>query len=119
MPIAFSDLYDENTVEESSSTIRERVMRARNIQMDRFKDTGIYCNSNMTQTQLHAFCQLDNASKKLLERAFEKLGISARAHNRILKLARTIADLDSSDVIHSAHIAEAIQYRALDKSLWN
>ena len=73
----------------------------------------------MTQTQLHAFCQLDNASKKLLERAFEKLGISARAHNRILKLARTIADLDNSDVIQSAHIAEAIQYRALDKSLWN
>ena len=119
MPIAFSDLYDENTVEESSSAIRERVIHARNIQMDRFKDTGIYCNSNMTQTQLHAFCQLDNASKKLLERAFEKLGISARAHNRILKLARTIADLDNSDVIHSAHIAEAIQYRALDKSLWN
>lgn len=120
MPIAFSDLYDENVKEEPSAAIRTRVMRAREIQLARFKSTpGIYCNSNMSQAHLQAYCQLDQASKKLLERAFEKLGISARAHNRILKLARTIADLAESEAITSSHIAEAIQYRALDKSLWN
>lgn len=119
MPIAFSDLYDENATEESSATIRERVMRARNIQLKRFAGTRIYCNSNMTQAQLQTYCQLDSMSKKMLERAFDKLGISARAHNRILKLARTIADLEGSPNIGSSHIAEAIQYRALDKSLWN
>lgn len=120
MPIAFSDLYDDSSHEESSADIRERVVRARAVQSARFaKDNGIYCNSNMSQAHLQTYCKLDTASKKLLERAFEKLGISARAHNRILKLARTIADLDGSDSITTSHIAEAIQYRALDKSLWH
>lgn len=120
MPIAFSDLYDDSTREGSSAQVRARVIRARNIQLARFaKDDGIYCNSNMTQAHLQAYCQLDAACKRLLERAFEKLGISARAHNRILKLARTIADLAESEQIQAPHIAEAIQYRALDKSLWN
>ena len=120
MPIAFSDLYDDSTREESSAQVRARVIRARNIQLARFaKDDGIYCNSNMTQAHLQTYCQLDAACKRLLERAFEKLGISARAHNRILKLARTIADLAESEQIQAPHIAEAIQYRALDKSLWN
>ena len=73
----------------------------------------------MTQAHIQTYCQLDATCKRLLERAFEKLGISARAHNRILKLARTIADLAESEQIQAPHIAEAIQYRALDKSLWN
>lgn len=120
MPITFSDLYDDSQTEEPSAAIRERVVRARNVQLERFAgDDGIYCNSNMNQAHIHAYCQLDAASKRLLERAFDKLGISARAHNRILKLARTIADLDGSANITASHIGEAIQYRALDKSLWN
>ncbi|MDO4281995.1 MAG: YifB family Mg chelatase-like AAA ATPase, partial [Peptococcaceae bacterium] len=118
MPIAFGDLYDESTKEESSADVRARVTAARRIQLARFAGSGIYCNSNMRQADVNKYCSLDAASKKLLERAFEKFGISARAHNRILKLARTIADLDGSDAIASKHIAEAIQYRALDKSLW-
>ena len=118
MPVEFSDLYDETNNEESSATIRERVVQARNIQLERFKGEKIYCNSNMTQAHIKKHCQLDDASKKLLQRAFDKLGISARANNRILKLSRTIADLDGSTHIQSHHIAEAIQYRALDKSLW-
>ena len=118
MPVEFNDLYDDTKVEESSEAIRERVNQAREIQLNRFKGTGIYCNSNMTQAQIKKYCQLDNTSKKLLERAFDKLGISARANNRILKLSRTIADLDHAEHIQAKHIAEAIQYRALDKKLW-
>lgn len=118
MPIEFSDLYDERSQEEPSSVIRERVTQARARQLERFTGTGIYCNSNMGQAHIRQYCQLDAASKKLLERAFDKLGISARAHNRILKLARTIADLAGSEQIAASHIAEAIQYRALDKTLW-
>ena len=118
MPVEFNDLYDDTKVEESSEAIRDRVNQARKIQLNRFKGTGIFCNSNMTQAQIKKYCQLDNTSKKLLERAFDKLGISARANNRILKLSRTIADLDQAEHIQAKHIAEAIQYRALDKKLW-
>lgn len=119
MPVEFNDLYDETIQEESSSTVRERVINARNIQLERYaKDKNIYSNSNMTAAHIKKYCHLDEPSKKLLKRAFEKLGISARANNRILKLSRTIADLDNSANIEAKHIAEAIQYRALDKKLW-
>ncbi len=118
MPVEFNDLYDDTKVEESSEAIRDRVNQARKIQLNRFKGTSIFCNSNMSQAQIKKYCQLDNTSKKLLERAFDKLGISARANNRILKLSRTIADLDQAEHIQAKHIAEAIQYRALDKKLW-
>lgn len=118
MPVEFNDLYDESKNEESSAVIRNRVAAARDIQLKRFNGENIYSNSNMTQAHIKKYCQLDEASKKLLQRAFDKLGISARANNRILKLSRTIADLDGSDNIQSKHIAEAIQYRALDKTLW-
>lgn len=118
MPVEFNDLYDQTSNEEPSASIRERVSKARAIQMDRFRKDGIYSNSGMNQAHIKKYCQLDEASKRLLQRAFEKLGISARANNRILKVARTIADLEGEENIQSRHIAEAIQYRALDKSLW-
>ncbi len=117
-PVEFNDLYDSTSKEESSEAIRNRVTAARALQLERFRRDGIYCNSNMSQAHIKKYCQLDEASKRLLQRAFEKLGISARANNRILKVARTIADLDGEETILSHHIAEAIQYRALDKSLW-
>lgn len=118
LPISFNDLYDTKTIEESSDVIRKRVIKARKIQLERFNNEKIYCNANMSQQDIKKYCNLNEQSKNLLKRSFEKLGISARAHNRILKLARTIADLENVQHIESHHIAEAIQYRTLDKALW-
>lgn len=110
-PVEFNDLYDNTIIEESSCIVRERVMQARAIQSKRFRNDSIYCNANMSQRQIQKYCSIDESGKRLMERAFNKLGISARANNRILKLARTIADLDGSDNIRPYHIAEAISYR--------
>lgn len=101
---------------ESSTVVRARVESARQIQRQRFARTHIQCNGEMSTRHLRKFCELDATSKKLLERALDKLGLSARAYDRILKVARTIADLSSSEGITSAHLSEAIQYRALDKA---
>lgn len=117
-PVEFSDLY-KNATEESSESILQRVSDARDIQTDRFRNSGIFSNSTMSHKQIREYCVLNDASKKLLQRAFDTLGLSARAHDRILKLARTIADLAGSESIEPPHIAEAIQYRALDKKIWN
>lgn len=119
LPISFQDLYNPEMIEESSAIIRQRVIKARNLQLKRFEKDPIFCNANMNQQHIRKYCQLDTTSKNLLERSFDKLGISARAHNRILKLSRTIADLDNSPSIQSHHIAEAIQYRSLDKAIWH
>jgi magnesium chelatase family protein len=110
-PVEFNDLYDNTTVEESSAEVRKRVTRARAIQTQRFKDEAIFCNANMNQRQIRKYCVIDDTCKRLMQRAFEKMGISARANNRILKLSRTIADLDGSESIRPQHIAEAISYR--------
>ncbi len=117
-PVEFSDLY-KKSIEESSETILKRVSAARAIQTDRFCDSGIFTNSSMSHKQIREYCVLNDASRQLLQRAFDTLGLSARAHDRILKLARTIADLANSESIEPPHIAEAIQYRALDKKMWN
>lgn len=117
-PVEFLDLY-KNTKEESSETILQRVTKARDIQTERFRDCDIFANSGMSHKQIREYCSLNDDSKKLLKRAFDSLGLSARAHDRILKLARTIADLAGSENIEPPHIAEAIQYRALDKKMWN
>ena len=97
--------------EETSAQIRERVCAARSIQLKRLKRYGIYCNASMNHRQVERFCKLDAASNMLMENAFCKLGLSARSYDRILKVARTIADLADSDVILPSHIAEAIQLR--------
>ncbi|MBR5349772.1 MAG: YifB family Mg chelatase-like AAA ATPase [Prevotella sp.] len=104
---------------ESSATIRERVIRARKIQEERFKPyKGIHCNAMMTERMIHQFAEPDASSMDMLRRAMERLKLSARAYSRILKVARTIADLDNSEKVLSQHIAEAIGYRNLDRGDW-
>lgn len=104
---------------ESSEIIRLRVVKARQIQEERFVEwKGVYCNAQMTSKLIRKFCVLDDASTALLKTAMERLGLSARAYDRILKVSRTIADLDCSESIKSQHIAEAIQYRSLDRENW-
>lgn len=104
---------------EPSSAIRERVIRARNIQTERFKAfKGVHSNSQMTERMLHEFAEPDAASLDMLRMAMERLKLSARAYGRILKVARTIADLEGSEKVQSMHIAEAIGYRNLDRGDW-
>lgn len=100
---------------EKSETIRHRVIKARKVQNERYKGRKIYCNSGMTQKDLKKFCALDDASNSILKRAIDSLSLSARAYNRILKVARTIADLNGKESIAVEHIAEAVQYRSLDR----
>ena len=104
---------------ECSATIRERVIKARQIQEQRFaNDKGVYCNAQMTERMLHLYAEPDNQSLDMLRTAMERLSLSARAYSRILKVARTIADLEGSERIQSHHIAEAIGYRSLDRGDW-
>ncbi len=105
-------------VGESSETIRARVIAAREIQLERLKGEKVFSNSAMSPTQIRKFCGLDADSENLLERAMLKQGLSARAHDRILKVSRTIADLDGSENIEAAHLSEAINYRSLDRNYW-
>jgi magnesium chelatase family protein len=105
---------------EGSSEIRTRVVAARDRQQHRFKKFGekIYSNAQMTTRQIRAYCELGSDAERLLERAMQQQGLTARAHDRILKVARTIADLEGTDNLTVAHLAEAIQYRTLDRSYW-
>lgn len=100
---------------ESSDSVRERVNCARMVQKERFHTYGIHSNSRMPPSLLRKFSMVDEQGKNLLQKAIEKLGLSARAYDRILKVSRTIADLDDSDLINTQHISEAIQYRTLDR----
>lgn len=102
---------------EPSREIKRRVDQARRVQLDRFKGMKIYCNAQMTNRHIKKHCQIDEASQRLLEVAIDKFGLSARAYTRILKVARTIADLEERENIQSAHLSEAIQYRTLDRNL--
>ena len=102
---------------EPSRVLKERINRARKIQSQRFKGFKIHCNAQMTNRHIKKFCSIDDASQRLLEMAIDKLGLSARAYTRILKVGRTIADLAGGEDISSAHISEAIQYRSLDRNL--
>jgi magnesium chelatase family protein len=114
--VPFKDLMGKDQAEPSVA-IRRRVEFARNIQSQRFQRSRIYCNAQMTSRQIKRHCDLDQDGNRLLQAAVEKFGLSARAHSRVLKLARTIADLGGEEKISRDHISEAIQYRTLDRSL--
>ena len=114
-PVKYSKLESEEKVE-TSKEIKQRVNKARNIQINRYKEYGIFSNSELTPALIEKYCKLNLESRSLLEKAFEKFGLTARAYGRILKVARTIADLEQADDIEVTHIAEAIQYRSLDKN---
>jgi len=106
------------TVGESSACIKERTGKARKTQLQRFKQSRIFANAQMTQKHLKEFCTLDERGEKLLTMAIDELSLSARAHDKILKVARTIADLEEEENIAERHIAEAVQYRSLDRNWW-
>lgn len=117
-PVPFEKLSEER-VGEPSSMIRKRVIKAREIQVKRFSDNkNIHSNSQMGSKQLDKYCKLDDSGKNLIRVAMDKLGLSARAYDRILKVARTIADLDGKESIENTHLGEAIQYRSLDREGW-
>jgi magnesium chelatase family protein len=117
-PVPFSELSNKR-ISESSATIRERVVDARKIQEARYKmSEGVYCNAQMSSKQIRELCIINEAGQTLLKTAMERLGLSARAYDRILKVARTIADLDKSENIETEHLAEAIQFRSLDREGW-
>ncbi len=116
--VSYDELTAKTATEEPSLAIRERVNKARARQIERFKGTKTKCNAKMTTNQVMQFCKLDTESENLLKEAFTAFNLSARAHNRILKVARTIADLDGEQDIKFEHLAEAIGYRTLDKKYW-
>ncbi len=117
--VKFNELRGRGTpAGDSSEQVRTRVLRAREIQLRRFAGDGVYSNSAMSPKQIRSFCALDDASELLLENAMRRQGLSARAHDRILKVSRTIADLAGSENIHPEHISEAINYRSLDRNYW-
>jgi magnesium chelatase family protein len=117
-PVAFSELSSTQEFEKSEK-IRERVIKAREIQTERYKNSeGVYANAQMSSKQLKEICVISTAAQNLLKTAMEKLNLSARAYDRILKVSRTIADLEGSENIQPQHLAEAIQYRSLDREGW-
>ncbi|WP_163716454.1 YifB family Mg chelatase-like AAA ATPase [Mangrovibacterium lignilyticum] len=118
VPVPFKKLSELNETE-GSQVIRERVIHARQIQSERYNGMdGIFCNAQMSSRQIRDYVHLDSTSNTLLKNAMERLGLSARAYDRILRVARTIADLENSETVESPHISEAIQYRSLDRESW-
>ncbi len=116
-PVNFEALNSEFK-EEPSYVIKERVNRARSIQQERYKGTGISCNARLTPSLLKEYCKTTDEASEILKNAFNNLGMSARAYDRILKVARTIADIDGAEIIDLVHIAQAIQFRSLDRKYW-
>jgi magnesium chelatase family protein len=117
-PVPFSEL---NTLrpQENSASIRNRVIKGRQIQAERYSNKpGIYCNAQMSSKTLREVCVIDNAGQSLLKAAIQKLNLSARAYDRIVKVSRTIADLSGSANIETEHLAEAIHFRSLDREGW-
>lgn len=116
-PVEFESI-SSTVKEESSAVIRERVQRVREIQHKRFKGTGITCNAGITPDIIHEVCPMDDSAREMLKNVFDRLGLSARAYDRILKVSRTIADMEGRELISKTDIAEAVQYRSLDRKYW-
>lgn len=116
-PVKFEEL-SSTIPAESSAAIRERVNKAREIQTKRYKDLNITCNARIPSGKLNEFCKMDDKAAQMLKKAFDKMGLSSRAYSKILKVSRTIADLEESEVIKSSHVGEALQYRSLDRKYW-
>jgi len=117
-PVPFEKLSEERKGEDSVE-IRKRVTAARELQTERFNTLeNVHYNAQMNTKQIREYCKLDDASKQLLKNAMERLNLSARAYDRILKVARTIADLENTESLNGSHIGEAIQYRSLDREGW-
>ena len=116
-PVEFADL-SSGEKEESSESIRQRVQASRDIQNKRYEGTGISCNARISPEMIHDVCPMTDKAEAMLGSIFEKLGLSARAYEKILKVARTVADMDGADIIDKAHIAQAVQYRSLDRKYW-
>ncbi|CZT55881.1 YifB family Mg chelatase-like AAA ATPase [Solibaculum mannosilyticum] len=117
-PVQFDALSDKRP-SESSAAIKERVNRARDIQRERYKDMDFSCNARLTPSSIREACPMTDGAEAMLRQAFDILGLSARAYDRVLKVSRTIADLDGAQIIDAAHVAEAIQYRNLDRKYWS
>jgi magnesium chelatase family protein len=117
--VQFKDLAGDAPAEtETSAQIRERVITARERQRERFSKDGIFSNASMTPRLIRRYCKINSDCERMLERAMQRQGLSARAYDRILKVSRTIADLDNSDQILTKHVAEAVGYRSLDRTYW-
>lgn len=116
-PVKFKELASDAPAE-SSEEIRRRVINARRVQLERFEGEKIFSNAQMTPRLIRKHCAIDSASKSLLENVITRLGLSARAYDRILKVSRTLADLEGREQVESSHISEAIQYRTLDRNFW-
>ena len=116
-PVDFTELSSQEQTENSAS-IKARVDAARKLQQERFAGTGVTCNARMSPGMTREYAQVTDAGMKLLKNAFEKMGMSARAYDKVLRVARTIADLDANGTVDAVHIAEAVQYRSLDRKYW-
>ncbi len=117
--LSYDELADNNQPEESSATIRARVRKAREFAIDRMGEgSGIFCNAQLDAAAIRKYCITDDTAAAMLKAAYDQMGLSARGYDRIMRVARTIADLDGSEIIRAPHIAEAIQYRSLDKKYW-
>ena len=117
--LSFDELSDKNEVSESSATVRERVIAVRKFAAERMaQSNGVYCNAQLGSAEIRKYCVMDASAEALIRSAYERLGMSARGYDRIMRVARTIADMDKKEVIGATHIAEAIQYRSLDKKYW-
>lgn len=118
--LSYDELSDNGAVCETSEQVRARVIAARRFAADRTKDSpGLYCNAQMSSADIRRYCPMDDAASALIRSAYERLGMSARGYDRVIRVARTVADIEGKEVIGAAHVAEAIQYRSLDKKYWS
>ncbi len=117
LPVEYAQLASDNR-SETSAEVRARVSAARDRQLKRYDGTGIVCNAGLTPAMLREACRMEDSAETLLKAAFERLGLSARGYDRVLKVARTIADLDGDDIIKAPHISQAVQFRSLDRKYW-